>query len=468
MDTLLDALLDLAFDPAERRDLKGRWTDDLNIDVDTLAEHVALDHGPDRIHMDEWGLPRAGMDDKTTIAKFAHLSNDYLDDLLDLAFNPAEPRDRRGRWTLLNRLGQDWQRSLDAMKGSDLEGLPQTSTKVPGHGDYTFHSNAELQGVADAYMADHGLGEHPTDYAPVDPVKARAIADAFTQMKDAPDDPEVAAAYRALKDETLAQYRALRKAGYSYDFYPADDPYPHSPREAIYDLTANHHMFVYPTLGEDGGFGEDPSASERNPLLELVDGETWGGKPVTYNDVFRAVHDTFGHAKEGLGFRARGEDNAYRQHAAMFTPKARRALASETRGQNTWLNYGPHGDTNRTATLENTVFADQKAGILPDWAIDPDYYKRGGVDLAVSPNGRPMDTSSLAKPGYHGPRRLSDYERGIVHALMRKGKTESAAIRIARGLLNKAARTGRWGDHGKAGAKTRAGARASIAQRSTF
>jgi hypothetical protein len=90
------------------------------------------------------------------------------------------------------------------------------------------------------------------------------------------------------------------------------------------------------------------------------------------------------------------------------------------------------------------------------------------VDLSVTPNGRPGDSSSLARPGYHGPRRLSDYERQIAHALIRKGMTKSKAIRMARGLLNKAARSGRWGDHGKAGAKTRAGAAASIAQRKTF
>jgi len=86
------------------------------------------------------------------------------------------------------------------------------------------------------------------------------------------------------------------------------------------------------------------------------------------------------------------------------------------------------------------------------------------VDLAVTPNGRPGDASSLGK----GKRKLSDYERMIAHALMRKGHPKSQAIDMARGLLKKAAATGRWGDHGKAGAKTRAGAVASIAQRRTF
>lgn len=51
---------------------------------------------------------------------------------------------------------------------------------------------------------------------------------------------------------------------------------------------------------------------------------------------------------------------------------------------------------------------------------------------------------------------------------MRKGIPKERAIPMARGLLKKAAASGRWGDHGKAGALTRAGAAASIAQRKTF
>ena len=84
-------------------------------------------------------------------------------------------------------------------------------------------------------------------------------------------------------------------------------------------------------------------------------------------------------------------------------------------------------------------------------------------DLAVTPNGRRADASPLGK----GPRRLSDYEREIAHALIRQGTGKSEAIRIARGITNRAALTGRWGK-GKAGAKTIAGSRASLAQRASF
>jgi hypothetical protein len=72
----------------------------------------------------------------------------------------------------------------------------------------------------------------------------------------------------------------------------------------------------------------------------------------------------------GVGFRAMGEENAYQSHAGMYSPLARRALASETRGQNSWLNYGPYGESNRTASIGDTVFADQKTGLMPRYASE--------------------------------------------------------------------------------------------------
>ncbi len=110
-----------------------------------------------------------------------------------------------------------------------------------------------------------------------------------------------------------------------------------------------------------------------NPLLADT-GIEWGfgspdgpKRPVTANDLFRAVHDAFGHGLEGAGFRARGEENAWQAHVRLFTGSAVAAITSETRGQNSWLNYGPHGETNRTAGLFDTVFAEQKTGVMPDW-----------------------------------------------------------------------------------------------------
>lgn len=110
-----------------------------------------------------------------------------------------------------------------------------------------------------------------------------------------------------------------------------------------------------------------------NPLLR-PSGIMWAvGTPdgpkveATANDIFRAVHDAFGHGMEGAGFRGKGEENAWQAHAALFTGPALKALTTETRGQNSWLNYGPYGESNRTAKVEETVFADQKVGIMPEF-----------------------------------------------------------------------------------------------------
>lgn len=80
------------------------------------------------------------------------------------------------------------------------------------------------------------------------------------------------------------------------------------------------------------------------------------------NDQFRAVHDIFGHAATGRGFSRHGEEAAFRSHRQMFPPEAHAALATETRGQNSYLNYGPGG------------FASQEGRLvgLPKWAETDD------------------------------------------------------------------------------------------------
>jgi hypothetical protein len=102
-----------------------------------------------------------------------------------------------------------------------------------------------------------------------------------------------------------------------------------------------------------------------HPLLQYTN-EMIDGKPAQANDIFRIVHDVFGHAKEGNGFGPKGEEQAWRQHMQMFSPDAQKALTTETRGQNSWVNFGPKGAQNR-ANPSDTVFAQQKAGLMPDW-----------------------------------------------------------------------------------------------------
>lgn len=252
--------------------------------------------------------------------------------------------------------------------GTDLVGLP-TGVGVGGGARMQSHALAKAQEVARGYMKEAGLDYNPpTEYVKVDPERARRIAAAYDDMKHAPRDPQVLAAYKAMADETVAQYDYIVKhAGLVCEFMPPDgDAYGSSPRKAQADVVLNNHMYIFSTADGFGSSADfDPSD---NPLL-ADSGRKFGGKTALVNDIFRAVHDYFGHHKEGNGFRADGEENAWRVHSAMYSKMARWAMTSETRGQNSWVNFGPHAEFNRTANGMDTIYADQKAGLLPEWVM---------------------------------------------------------------------------------------------------
>lgn len=231
-----------------------------------------------------------------------------------------------------------------------------------------------LVAVAEKYARDNGIElRRQAEYVQVDPERAARIAAAYEAMPHAPQDPAVKEAYENLIRQTIAQYRALEAAGYRFYFYDeTNDPYQGNPWNAMRDLRANQVMGVFAT---EAGFGSGATDInvEDNPMLADT-GITWpygslDGPPkrVLANDLFRAVHDAFGHGLEGAGFRARGEENAWQAHVRLFTGSAVAAITTETRGQNSWLNYGPYGERNRTAKVEGTIFADQKTGLMPEW-----------------------------------------------------------------------------------------------------
>jgi len=258
----------------------------------------------------------------------------------------------------------------ESRKLTPLEGAPT----VPGING----PDPQIVGVAEQYAADNGIElKRQSEYVEVDEQRAKRIADAYEQMADNTQDPKVKEAYEDLIKQTIAQYKALADAGYKFWFIntkiPSNDEYASTPYNALRDLRQNKEMGVFPTADGYGEEGITQEQRENNPLLQDT-GIMWpvGGldgemMPVLANDLFRAVHDAFGHGLEGAGFRARGEENAWQAHVRLFTGPAVAAITSETRGQNSWLNYGPFGEANRTAKVDDTVFADQKIGLMPEW-----------------------------------------------------------------------------------------------------
>lgn len=143
--------------------------------------------------------------------------------------------------------------------------------------------------------------------------------------------------------------------------------------EAMRNETAKQFDYLTAPLHR-GGLGVDVEATEKDPYggpadmmrdvaenrrLRVLSTASTGGHPFftnDENDQFRAVHDAFGHAGTGRGFDRHGEEAAYQSHARMFTPVARRALATETRGQNSAYVAGGGGNN----------FQPQKIALLPD------------------------------------------------------------------------------------------------------
>jgi hypothetical protein len=278
-----------------------------------------------------------------------------------------------------------------------LAGLPAVH-KVDGK-EITFGPLPAAREAAERHAKASGIPYNPpTQYAKVDPKRATRIADAYAEMRHDPTNPKVQASYQAMVKETIAQWQEIKKTGLKVEFIDGPDPYGSNPRKAILDVQNNNHLWVYPT---DSGYGEGTTAKDFNikeqPLLQIVDGETISGRPVRANDIFRIVHDYFGHIKEGVGFRAEGEENAWRSHAGMYSDAARPAMTSETRGQNSWVNYGPHAEFNKTASGADTKYAPQKIGLMPDWS-----WTEGIGDSLVKPKktGRPHTfASTISKSG---------------------------------------------------------------------
>lgn len=276
-----------------------------------------------------------------------------------------EPRNERNEHTANRQLGgggrltpeqQEVLRRLSGQRGSVRVMNEKPLADAP-EGD---KPNGKARAAAAAYVKNAGIKYKQLDeYRFVDPKMAKNVADAYEAMKHDPTDPKVAKSYDAFKAETLAQYKQMVKAGVKVDLN-ADYPYK-NPREMHSDVRDNNHMTVFPT---EAGFGSSDAAAADHPLMEKSPVKM-GGKDATYNDLFRAVHDYYGHAAEGNGFRANGEYNAWRAHRQMYSPEARGAMDSETLGQNSWVNSGPAGALNQGASGADTIYADQKAGLLP-------------------------------------------------------------------------------------------------------
>jgi hypothetical protein len=243
---------------------------------------------------------------------------------------------------------------------------------IPDMGAFEARPINPIEQAAREYMAARGMDTTPlAAYPRQDPARGRLIAAAYENMADDPANPAVRRAYDAMVQETIDQYRGLKDRGIEFKFLQEgmSDPYARSPAMGYRDLVENGRLWVFPT---DFGYGSQTGSAffdaTKNPLLQKV-GRIGDKNDAVANDAFRAVHDAYGHFGPGNPFfRAPGEERAWVEHSRMYSPEARGAMTSETRGQNSWLNFGPFAEHNKTALGADTKFAEQKIGLLDPWA----------------------------------------------------------------------------------------------------
>lgn len=250
-----------------------------------------------------------------------------------------------------------------------LKNLPERVNIASRGGEVVFGPHVEARHLSVEYMKHSSMAYIPPKwYTKVDPFRAEHIAYAYARLVHSPDDHITLTCYAHLAEETLKQYQFIKKTGLKISWIPdGENPYEETPRLAILDVIENNHLWLYPTLNGFGNEGAD-EYFDNHPLLAETN-EFIDGRRLVVNDVFRIVHDYFGHIKEGVGFRADGEENAWRNHSAMYSEHALGAITTELRGQNSWVNYNEKwGEFNRTAKASEVVYAKQKAALLPTWA----------------------------------------------------------------------------------------------------
>jgi len=176
----------------------------------------------------------------------------------------------------------------------------------------------------------------------------RVMPDVLQKAKIKSYDDLLEKSYFQLAKEVKSQFDALP---ISMSYYRGSEGGYKSSKELFADIDKRGHMFVYR--------GGDP-----HDFLGKIDPDTG----LSYNEMFRAVHDYFGHAVHRNQFGPVGEETAWAAHSQMFSPLARIAMSSETRGQNSLVNYSPLNARLKAKILnaERDIAEAEKYGYDPD------------------------------------------------------------------------------------------------------
>lgn len=165
---------------------------------------------------------------------------------------------------------------------------------------------------------------------------SKEIAEAYEKGDYITGTEEVDKSYKALIKETKQQYEFIVGKGLKVERYQGKgEPYSSS-REMLEDIRKNNHIYF---LANEEAFGDNTTTADKNIGLQKSGIKLADGYEMTNSELFRVVHDYFGHGVIGNGFGPIGEENATLQHLNLFSNIAKPALVFQTRGQNSWVNF---------------------------------------------------------------------------------------------------------------------------------
>jgi hypothetical protein len=237
---------------------------------------------------------------------------------------------------------------------------------------------------------------------------ARQMPDVVKQSGARNYDELLAASYRQMAKETDEQFKRLP---ISLSYHRAGEGNYRNSKQMLQDVYGNKHLYVF-----QGG-DEHPYLKDVDPITGLNE-----------NEKFRAVHDFFGHAIHGNEFGPKGEEIAWAAHSQMYSPLARLAMSTETRGQNSTVNYTPlnaalkrtinelnmqryeanrRGKTDLVKEIDGQLkeawngfqFAPQKPLLLPPEFLNPRY--EGSMPDYLRPLIKPDPSTTISTPMLH-------------------------------------------------------------------
>lgn len=235
----------------------------------------------------------------------------------DLAVEPVPEALETNSLAALRGMAQDRSRS-PAIRAADEATMAVRGTLYDERAPLPVSSLQRQAGMGRAYAAavegspdyKHAIFERYGETMPQ--VVEQAGAQNYDQLTEA--------AYRQLGDEVTQQFDTLPLR---MRYHEGAGEYGSS-TEMIQDALGRGQLNVFS--------GGDP-----HEFLNVVDPATG----LNQNEMFRAVHDYTGHVVPGSRFGPSGEEIAYAAHAQQLSPLAQMALLSETRGQNSLVNYSP-------------------------------------------------------------------------------------------------------------------------------